>query len=113
MAKAPTPGRIHSPGANELSVKITIDGDAYTLYPNLLTADGVRAVREQTGSSVRKLITMAEDDPDIDIIAALVWVARCQAGDDVDFATVAAAISYETKLDIEELETEMDADHPL
>jgi hypothetical protein len=113
MATAPTPGRVSDAGPDELSVMITLDGTKHAVYPNLLTAKDIAAVRAQAGMSVRKLVELAGDDPDIDVIAALVWVARCQAGEKVSLSDVSDGITYESKLEVAEQEAPLDDDHPL
>jgi hypothetical protein len=96
----------------ELSIVIDSDGVSHTLFPNLLTGQDTRAIREQTGMSLRRLIEYAQDDPDIDVLAALVWIARCQAGETVDLAHVAAQINYQTKFDINQAASAVPGDHP-
>jgi hypothetical protein len=96
----------------ELSIVIDVDGASHTLFPNLLTGQDTRAVREQTGMSLRRLIECAQDDPDIDVLAALVWIARCQAGETVDVDHVAAQINYQTKFDINQALSAVPGDHP-
>lgn len=113
MAHAPTPGRVHDAGADEATVTLSLDGVQHVLYPNLLTAQDLGAVRGQVGMSLRKLIECAQDDPDLDIIAALIWVARCQGGESVTFDEVAAGITYQSKLDVAESSEPVSADHPL
>lgn len=112
MATAPTPGRVNASGPDTFSITVIVDGVRHTLYPDLITGADAAAVREQCGYSVRKLVTLAQDDPDIDILAKLVWIARCQAGDRCDLAEVAAAISYRSDIDVDAGETAIPDDHP-
>lgn len=90
-----------------------IDGGDFTLYPNLVDSAGARAVREQTGMSYRKVLANLEDDPDIDLVAVLVWVARCQAGEKINFDEVAASIDYNSKIDVQTSDAPLEVDHPL
>lgn len=113
MGLAPTPGRVSSAGADEHSIVFQIDGADFTLYPNLVDSAGARAVREQTGMSYRKVLANLEDDPDIDLVAVLVWVARCQAGEKINFDEVAAGIDYTSKIDVQTAEQPVGDDHPL
>ena len=86
----------------ETVITIVVDGATYALRTNELSALDTQALRRETGQSVRALLQMAQDDPDLDVIAGLVWLARRQAGDAVAWADVAATISYAAELNLGE-----------
>jgi hypothetical protein len=113
MAQAPTPGRVGSSGTDELTITITVDGDPVVVYPNLLTAKDIAAIRAQSGMSVRKLVELAQEDPDVDVIAALVWIGRCQAGEQASLSEVSQGITYQSKLDLDSSNAPVGVDHPL
>lgn len=85
---------------------LTVDGHRYELRPNEINALDSQACRRATGVSVRSLLATAQHDPDIDTIAALVWLARRQAGEpSLAFEDVAATISYGSDFDLDAEET--------
>jgi hypothetical protein len=120
MATAPRPGKVTARDEDEKSITVKIDGTPYTVYPNLVPARDAIAIRLQVGMPLAAVLDKMGDESqaDVDLIAALVWVARCQAGERIDFLTVADEIGYETELafdnpDTEEGETPIPEDHPL
>lgn len=97
----PGPPRPTPKATADSSIIITVDGTAYELRPNEINALDSQACRRETGMSVRALLATAQDDPDIDTIAALVWLARRQAGEpSLAFETIAATISYGSSFDL-------------
>ena len=84
----------------ETVVNVYVDGVRHTLRPSQLGPLDALACREQVGMSLRKIMQHAQDDPDIDGLAAIVWLARRQAGErKLLFADVATAISYDSQID--------------
>ncbi len=82
-------------------ITIKVDDDAFELRLDEINAVDSTAVRNATGMSLRGLLDAAESDPDIDVIAALVWLARRQGGEPrLAFATVAAEINYDSSFDV-------------
>ncbi|HEY9391367.1 MAG TPA: hypothetical protein VIR27_16580 [Mycobacteriales bacterium] len=84
-------------------VRVTLDGVAYTLHMGELSAMDASALRRETGMSVAGLLSAIQSDPDIDILAAVVWLARRQDGDRVTFDEVASGIGYDSDLTTESL----------
>lgn len=99
MAVAPIPGAGKRAELEEASVSIRMDGEDYTMRMSELTARDSAALRNATGMSLRFLFSNLGKDPDLDAVAAVVWMARRQRGDDVSFDDVAAAIKYDTKFE--------------
>lgn len=76
-------------------IVVKVDGTDYAVRADEISAVDASLLRRQTGMSVRAVMQAADDDPDIDIVAALVWLARRQAGETgVRFEDVAAEITY-------------------
>jgi hypothetical protein len=69
-------------------VKLTLDGEEYVLRVGDVTPALAREVRNVTGHSFMRLISMLGEDPDIDVIAEAIWVARRVRGDEVDLDDV-------------------------
>lgn len=87
----------------DLGVSITVDGEVYTVRQGEMTAQLVMHLRKETGYSFRGLLVAAAQDPDIDVIAALVWLARRQDGEALlSFDDVAAQIDYTVDVDLAE-----------
>lgn len=99
MANAPRPGVGRRADADTLTVGVRVDGTDHVLRPNEVTARQAGMLRRETGFSFRRLMVEAENDPDLDVIAAFVWLARLQAGEDVSYATVADALGYESEIE--------------
>lgn len=83
---------------DSLGMKIELDGRTYVVRESDLTPHDVRALRKETGFSWAGLGRELQRDPDIDLIAALVWMARRLDGDDVTYDTVLGEISYGSDL---------------
>lgn len=80
---------------------ITVDGTAYTVVQGDLTSLDTMALRRETGYSFRRLLEAFRDDPDVDLIAALVWLSRRVQGERMlSFAEVADEIGYDVEIDI-------------
>ena len=78
------------------SMTVTIGGVAYKAAAKDLTAVDVREIRKQLGYSFFGLLRELETDSDIDLIAGVVWISRRINGErDLDYAEVAAGISYD------------------
>jgi hypothetical protein len=111
MAEAPIPGAGKRAELEQANVSIRMDGEEFTMRMSDLTARDSAALRQATGMSLRYLLTAVGKDPDLDAVAAVVWMARRQRGDDVTFDEVANEIGYETKFETVDAPTE-DQDSP-
>ncbi len=109
MAPAPDPGAARRAAAH---ITISVDGTIYTMRPSELSAADGAKVRAATGMSLRSILAAAQTDPDLDVIAAVVWLARRQAGENVGFAEVAEAIGYDVKILPVETAAPEDEDSP-
>ena len=76
------------------ALAVSVDGTTFTVDPDEITAMDASALRRATGLSVRAVMQAAQDDPDIDIIAALVWLARRRVERELPFKAVAEQIGY-------------------
>jgi hypothetical protein len=99
MANAPRPGASRRAEAEAMTITIKVDGAVYTVRPGEVTANLVGQLRRVTGFSLQGLMAAAGEDPDLDVIAALVWMARRQAGENVNYEKVADSISYESDIE--------------
>lgn len=108
MATAPRPGAARRAEAENTTLTIKVDGQpTYTLRFNDLSAVDAAACRRETGLSLAGVMQAGMKDPDLDVIAAIAWLARRQAGDDVPFEEVAAEFTYDR--DYEQSDDEADA----
>lgn len=96
------PARRKSKAANAdgLGLQITLDGRTYVVREADLTPHDVRALRKETGFSWAGLGRELQRDPDIDLIAALVWMARRLAGDEVPYESVLDDLGYDSDLEV-------------
>jgi hypothetical protein len=88
----------------DLGLTIKLDGEEYTVRQGEMTSMDTMALRRETGYSFRGLIEAFQRDPDIDLIAALVWLARRLGGERLlSFEEVATGIDYDADLDLIEV----------
>lgn len=82
-------------------IALNVDGTEYRLTFEECTALDAKECRKQTGLSLRDIFGAASGgSPDLDSIAALVWLARVKGGEsDLAFDDVAATIDYRTKIE--------------
>ena len=94
--------RLTTPGAGKRAeleaavITITVDETSYTFRPSEVSAVDSAMVRREVGMSLQSIMGAALKDPDIDVIAAIVWLARRQAGEDVSFEDVASGLTYDS-----------------
>ena len=83
-------------------MSVTLDGQTFTVQMGELTSLDTMALRRATGYSFIGLMRAAQKDADIDLIAALVWLARRTHGEPVlDYEDVAGEIDYASDFDID------------
>lgn len=81
-------------------VAITVDGVKYVVREGDLSAADVAAMRREVGLSFMGVLKAAKADPDVDIIAAVVWLARRVEGErDLTFVEVAETIGYDSEIE--------------
>ncbi len=87
-------------------IRITVDEHTYVLDVDRamdeLSPQDAAQVRKACGISLRALFAAAADDPDLDTIAALVFLARRQDDPSVTFDEAASDIGYGTALEFED-----------
>jgi len=88
------------PSTDSPGLQIDLDGQTYIVRQADLTPRDVAALRKATGMSWVGLAKALQADPDIDLIAALVWLARRTKGQDADYDSVLDELSYESDLSI-------------
>lgn len=104
MANAPNPQKVARKKAKaeaEASSELTIvvDGVKYPLRLDEFSAKDAGALRKACGLSIRGCIAALQTDPDLDIIAALVWLSRRQQGETVSYDEVAEELGYDSEVD--------------
>lgn len=118
--KRPSLARKHTPKTEanrkapyEEGVKITFEGVEYAVRAGDLTALDAQALRKELGVSFMGLMRGLNEDPDIDLIAGLIWLAKRLNGDILPYAMVAADIGYNAMegLDIEQVSTPEQVDN--
>ncbi len=88
----------------DLGITVKVDGREYTVRQGDLTSMDTMALRRETGFSFRSLLVAFNADPDIDLVAALVWLARRSEGEKLlSFEQVADEIDYDVDLDLIEV----------
>lgn len=104
----PAPGRRISKASEakrnaalDLGLTISVEGRRYTVRQGDLSSLDTMALRRETGYSFMGLLKAFQTDPDIDLIAALVWLSRRIDGEIVlTYAEVAADIGYDVEIDV-------------
>jgi hypothetical protein len=86
--------------AESAVIQIKVDGLTYVVRPGEVSAIDAAALRRACGFSLRSLLASAEEDPDLDTVAALVWLARRQRGEKVAFDAIAQEIGYDNDFDV-------------
>lgn len=113
MATAPRPGAAKEKETEAATITVNVDGTPYVCRPAEVTARIAGDLRRQSGLSVRGVMAAAGEDPDLDTIASLVWIARRQAGEYVTWDEVADGITYTSDISSsDEAPTDEDPDSP-
>lgn len=86
-------------------VTIVVDGTRYTVRQGDLSALDSMALRRECGYSFVGLMRALYVDPDIDLIAAIVWLSRRIDGEvALPYAAVASELGYDSEIDVVEPE---------
>ncbi len=94
MATAPKPGARNRDREQDLSVTVRLDDQCFTFRLGEMSALDAGALRRATGLSFPQLMRCANDAPDLDTAAALIWLARRQNGEPtLAYETVAAGVT--------------------
>ena len=100
MAKAPDAVKVTRAkrlAADEPDVTIKVDGESFALRLGAVTAVDAGAVRAGSGLPLNKLLAMLNDG-ELEAIAAVVFLSRRQAGEDVTWDEVAETITFDSAL---------------
>jgi hypothetical protein len=82
-------------------MRIEVDGRTYVVRESDLTPRDIAALRRETGfAGWIGLTTEAQRGFDLDVLAALVWLARRIDGDTVAYESVLDELSYDSDLDV-------------
>lgn len=102
-AKRPSAARKHTRTSDssaeaqlEQGIRITLDGEAFEVRLGDVTSTITRELRAKSGMSFTALMEYVTTDPDTDVIAAFVWLARKIRGEQVDFDDV--VVTYQQLL---------------
>jgi hypothetical protein len=102
MARAPRPGAGKRAAQQQNVYKVTLDGTTHFLRLGEVSAVETAELRRLTGFGLRHLGYVILSDPDIDVIAAVVWLARRQAGErSLPLDQVARAITYDSEIEVD------------
>lgn len=85
----------------EDAVVITVNGDRYPLRFSALSIKDVRECRKTTGMSPQGVVRALNDDPDIDLIATMMWLSLRQQGEPVTYDEVCSGLDYSAELEVE------------
>jgi hypothetical protein len=109
MATAPKPGSTREPRV----VLVTVNGETYPFSPDEISAVDAASLRKATGMSLRSVLDSATKDPDIDVVAALLWLSRRQNGEpNLPYDAVAAEVHYTSKFELSSGTHDEDDDSP-
>lgn len=93
--------------ALDQGVSITVDGRAYTVRAGDLTGLDSSALRRECGYSFAGLMREMRRDPDIDLVAAVMWLARRIEGEQMlSYDDVAGEVGYGIDLEVKDAEPE-------
>lgn len=84
--------------ALDSGMKITIEGESYEVRMGDITPSIAREVRQEFGFGPQRFIATLASDPDVDLLAGFIWLARRIRGEYVDLDTVMGGVSYASLL---------------
>lgn len=92
-------------------LSLTVDGRVYTVRAGDLTGMDAAALRREVGMSFMGLMKAMQADPDVDLIAALMWLSRRIEGEKLlSYEEVAQEVGYDVEIDLADAEEPGDAD---
>ena len=95
------PARKRKTNTDSPGMQIEVDGRTYVVRESDLSPRDIAALRRETGfAGWVGLTTEAQRGFDLDVLAALVWLARRLDGDTVTFEAVLDEMSYEADLKV-------------
>lgn len=78
----------------ERGMTVTVDGESYTVRLGDVSPTLGREVRRIYGVGVRSFFGQLANDPDLDLVAGFVWMARRIRGEYVDLEDVESELTY-------------------
>lgn len=94
------------------ALALSVDGQKYTLAIDDLGPSDARMLRKEAGMSIRQVFALTQEDADIDLVAAIVWLARRQGGEDITLDDVEKDITYSSKVEVHGGAVENDGESP-
>ena len=82
-------------------VTIGVDGEPFEFRPGEINGRIVRMVRAATGLSVARALQTLADDPDVDVLAAVVFAAALQADPTADFDRIEGICTYDAEYTVD------------
>lgn len=98
----PTPPKALAASTDEPVIGIKVDGITYLFYPDRVSSRIENSlVMQAEGQSLTNIYdAMKKGSASLPVVAAFVFLARLQAGDDVRFDDVADAITYRSDVSL-------------
>jgi len=94
-------------------LSLTVDGRVYTVRAGDLTGMDAAALRREVGMSFMGLMKAMQSDPDVDLIAALMWLSRRIEGEKLlSYEEVAQEVGYDVDIDLVDAEEPEEAADP-
>lgn len=84
--------------ALDSGMRIEIDGEGYEVRLGDITPSVARELRREFGMGPQSFLATMGADPDVDLLAGFIWLARRIRGEYVDLETVMEGVGYETLL---------------
>lgn len=93
--------------------RITVDGKSWDLAVPDITIGLIKECRRVVGRPPMAIVSeMAAGQGDLDTLAALVWLARRQAGERITLEAVESTLTYGTLVEIETVSEQVGVDDP-
>lgn len=99
--KSTTKTEANRKAALDQGISIKFDSKTYTVRMGDLSANDTMALRRATGMSFMAILSLPPAQFDIDVIAAIVWLARRVDGEyGLEYETVATLVGYDSDIDV-------------
>lgn len=85
--------------ALDAGMVVTVDGEKYEVRVGDVTPAIAREVRRNFGMGVQSLLREMARDPDLDVLAGFMWIARLIRGEQVDLEEVEENLDYSALTD--------------
>lgn len=94
--------------ANDSGLTITVGGESYTVHFGDVTPQIARQLRAETGLGFMALLAEISKAPEVDVVAAFIWVAKLVNGERVPLKSI--DVAYEDIFDDDFDVADADAD---